>query len=142
MTTSQRIKLSLISILAENKPDESIAVVDAKQRGDLTLPLLVVDVASAKAHSEALQNVERIELTATLRVHAGDDDDIDSWIDQIETLLTDVTFMKAATSDQVKVYSWTYDGSTQEWDESMLEVEFAIEALCSRFEVQPQNLPA
>lgn len=138
MTTSQRIKLSLIAVLEGIKPDESIVIVDAKQRGELALPLIAVDVTSATAHSEALQNVERIELTATLRVHAGDDEDIDAWIDQIETILTDVSFMKAATSDLVKVYSWTYSGSTQEWDESILEVSFNIETLCTRFDVQPQ----
>jgi hypothetical protein len=141
MTTSQRIKLSLIAVLETAKPDEAITVVDAKQRGELALPLLAVDVTSAAAHSEALQNVERIELTATLRVHAGDDDDIDGWIDQIETILTDVSFIKAATSDLVKVYAWTYSGSVQEWDESILEVSFSIETLCSRFDVQPQNDP-
>lgn len=138
MTTSQRIKISLIAVLEASKPDESIVIVDAKQRGELALPLIAVDVTSAAAHSEALQNVERIELTATLRVHAGDDEDIDAWIDQIETILTDVSFMKAATSDLVKVYSWTYSGSTQEWDESILEVSFSVETLCTRFDVQAQ----
>jgi hypothetical protein len=141
MTTSQRIKLSLIAVFETAKPDEAISVVDAKQRGELALPLLAVDVISATAHSEALQNVERIEMNATLRVHAGDDDDIDGWIDQIETILTDVSFIKAATSDLVKVYAWTYSGSVQEWDESILEVSFTIETLCSRFDVQPQNDP-
>ena len=139
MTTSQRIKLSLIAVLEASKPDQSIIVVDAKQLGELALPLLAVDVTAAVAHSEALQNVERIELAATLRVHAGDDEEIDAWIDQIETVLTDVSFMKAATSDLVKVYSWTYSGSVQEWDESVLEVSFTIEALCSRFDPQQQN---
>jgi len=141
MTTSQRIKLSLIAVLDAAKPDEAIAVVDAKQRGELALPLLAVDVTAAAAHSEALQHVERIELTATLRVHAGDDDDIDGWIDQIETILTDVSFIKAATSDLVKVYAWTYSGSVQEWDESILEVSFSIETMCSRFDPQAQNDP-
>jgi hypothetical protein len=141
MTTSQRIKLSLIAVLEASKPDESISVVDAKQRGELALPLIAVDVSAAAAHSEALQTVERIELTATLRIHAGDDEDIDGWIDQIETILTDVSFMKEATSDLVKVYAWTYSGSVQEWDESILEVSFSIETMCSRFDVQPQNDP-
>lgn len=141
MTTSQRIKISLISVLDANKPDESIAVVDAKQRGELALPLLAVEVTAASAHSEALQNVERIELTATLRIHAGDDEDIDPWIDQIETILTDVSFMKDATSNLVKVYSWVYSGSVQEWDESILEVSFSVETLCSRFDIQLQNDP-
>lgn len=139
MTTSQRIKLSLIAVLDAAKPDESITVVDAKQRSELALPLLAVDVISTTAHSEALQNVEKIELVATLRVHSGDNEDIDGWIDQIETALTDVSFLKAATSDLVKVYAWTYSGSVQEWDESILEVSFNIETMCSRFEVQPQN---
>jgi hypothetical protein len=141
MTTSQRIKISLISVLDANKPDESIAVVDAKQRGELALPLLAVEVTAASAHSEALQNVERIELTATLRIHAGDDEDIDPWIDQIETILIDVSFMKNATSNLVKVYSWVYSGSVQEWDESILEVSFSVETLCSRFDIQLQNDP-
>lgn len=141
MTTSQRIKLSLIAVLDAAKPDESIAVVDAKQRGELALPLLAVDVTATSAHSEALQNVERIELVATLRVHAGDDEDIDAWIDQIETTLTDVSFLKAATSDLVKVYSWMYSGSVQEWDESVLEVSFTVETMCSRFDPQAQNDP-
>lgn len=139
MTTSQRIKLSLIAVLDAAKPDESITVVDAKQRIELALPLLAVDVISTTAHSEALQNVEKIELVATLRVHSGDNEDIDGWIDQIETALTDVSFLKAATSDLVKVYAWTYSGSVQEWDESVLEVSFTVETMCSRFEVQPQN---
>lgn len=139
MTTSQRIKLSLIAVLDAAKPDESITVVDAKQRSELALPLLAVDVISTTAHSEALQNVEKIELVATLRVHSGDNEDIDGWIDQIETALTDVSFLKAATSDLVKVYAWTFSGSVQEWDESILEVSFNIETMCSRFEVQPQN---
>jgi hypothetical protein len=141
MTTSQRIKLSIIAILDTNRPDESIAVVDAKQRGEIALPVLAVDVNSATAHSEALQHVERVELTVTLRVHAGDaaDSDIDGWIDQIETILTDVSFMKSATSDLVNVYSWTYSGSVQDWDESILEVSFNVETLCSRFELQEQN---
>lgn len=141
MTTSQRIKISLISVLDANKPDESIVVVDAKQRGELALPLLAVEVTAVTAHSEALQNVERIELTATLRIHAGDDEDIDPWIDQIETILTDVSFMKDATSSLVKVYSWVYSGSVQEWDESILEVSFSVETLCSRFDIQLQNDP-
>jgi hypothetical protein len=141
MTTSQRIKLSLIAVLEASKPDESISVVDAKQRGELALPLLAVDVTAATAHSEALQHVERIELTATLRIHAGDDEDTEGWIDQIETILTDVSFIKTATSDLVKVYAWTYSGSVQEWDESILEVSFSVETLCSRFDVQPQNDP-
>lgn len=140
MTTSQRLKLSLIAALSEVKPDESILVIDGKSRDALSLPCIAVDIASTDAHSEALQHVERVTLAITLRVHAGDESEgaIDSWIDQIETTLTDVSFMKAATSESVNVYSWTYGGSIQEWDESILEVAFSVEALCSRFDLQPQ----
>ena len=74
-------------------------------------------------------------------VVAGDDEDIDGWIDQIETTMTDVSFIKAATSDLVKVYAWTYSGSVQEWDESILEISFSIETMCSRFDPQAQNDP-
>lgn len=141
MTTSQRIKLSIIDVLTERNPDESISVVDSKAREVFALPALVVDVASIEAHSQALQHVERIGIAVILRLHSGDEEsaDIDNWIDQIETLLTDVSYMKAITSDRAKVYSWTYGGSSQEWDESILEVTFFIEVLCARFDPQPQD---
>jgi hypothetical protein len=137
MTTSQRLKTSLIAALTEANPDESIEVVDAKSRAPISLPCLAVDITAVEAHSEALQHVERVTLTATLRLHSGDDDEhLDAWIDQIETTLTDVSFMKAITSDKLVVYSWTYGGSSQEWDESIIEVSFSVEALCSRFTPQ------
>lgn len=141
MTTSQRLKASIITALDETKPDESISVVDAKQRAQFSLPALVVDIASVEPHSEALQHVERIVVAAVLRVHSGDVDeaDIDGWIDRIETTLTDVSAMKAATSKHVVVYSWTYGGSSQEWDESIIEIMFGVEVLCSRFEPQEQG---
>lgn len=141
MTTSQRIKLSLIAAISETKPDESISVVDAKSREVFILPCLAVDITSTEAHSEALQHVERVMLAATLRIHAGDAEDtpLDSWIDQIETTLMDVSLMKSVTSDMLRVYSWTYGGSVQEWDENVIEISFSVEALCSRFDPQPQN---
>jgi hypothetical protein len=141
MTTSQRLKMSVISALDKNRPDESITVLDAKSRTEFPLPVLAVDVTAIEPHSESLQNVERITLQAVLRVHAGDSDDsdIDGWIDQIETLLTDVSLMKALATETVKAYSWIYGGSSQEWDESMLEVTFSVECLCARFDVQPQH---
>ena len=139
MTTSQRLKLSFIETLDREKPDPNISVVDAKARAVFELPLIAIDIASVEPHSQALQHVERIGIVAVLRVHAGDDDDIDSWIDQIESTLTDVSEMKSAMGGMVKVYSWTYGGSSQEWDESILEVAFFVEVLCSRFEPQPQD---
>lgn len=141
MTTSQRLKASIITALDEAKPDESISIVDAKQRAQFSLPALVVDIASVEPHSEALQHVERIVVAAVLRVHAGDAEeaDIDGWIDCIETTLTDVSLMKEATSEHLTIFSWVYGGSSQEWDESIIEIMFGIEVLCSRFEPQPQG---
>ena len=140
MTTSQRLKISIINALAQSTPDEAIAIVDAKARLAIGLPVLAVDISSVEPHSEALQNVERVSITATLRCHAGDEDDadVDAWIDQIETTLTDVSYMKAVNSDQVHIYSWTYGGSVQNWDESVLEVAFSVECLVTRFVPQEQ----
>jgi hypothetical protein len=88
MTTSQRLKLSFIETLEREKPDANISVVDAKARAVFELPLIAIDAVSVEPHSQALQHVERIGIAAVLRVHAGDNDDIDSWIDQIESTLT------------------------------------------------------
>lgn len=137
MTTSQHLKLATIAALDANTPDNSITIVDAKTRAMIELPTLSVDVTSVAAHSEALQHVEAVNLSIVLRLHTGDEDEqnIDNWIDQIETILSDASYMKSI-GDSLKVYSWVYQGSSQEWDENILEVEFTADALCSRFEAQ------
>jgi hypothetical protein len=141
MTTSQRLKLAVITALENNKPDQSISVVDAKIRASIDLPVLAVDVTAADPHSEALQHVERVSIAITLRFHAGDEepDTVDDWIDQIESTLVDTSYMKSIGIETLKTYSWVYQGSTQDWDESILEVTFSAEALCSRFDVEPQH---
>jgi hypothetical protein len=141
MTTSQRLKLAVITALENNKPDQSISVVDAKIRTAIDLPLIAVDVTSSSAHSEALQHVEQIGMEISLRFHAGDEepDTVDAWIDQIESTLVDTSYMKSIGIETLKTYSWVYQGSTQDWDESILEVTFSAEALCSRFDVEPQH---
>lgn len=140
MTTSQRLKQSIISMIEKNKPDEIITVVDGKARKMIELPCIAVDVLSVTAHSEALQHVETVSIAATLRLHAGDESDgeVDSWIDQIETLLMDVSLMRSRASG-VMVYSWTYNGSSMDWDENMIEVTFDMECMASRFDVQEQS---
>ena len=140
MTTSQRLKLATIAALQENTPSATIAIVDAKVRSAIELPVIAVEVIDTTAHSQALQHVELITIQATLRIHSGDnDDDLDEWIDQIESVLGDSSYMKSTTSEDMKTYSWVYQGSTQSWDENMLEVSFTAEVICSRFDVQPQN---
>jgi hypothetical protein len=49
--------------------------------------------------------------------------------------------MKSIGIETLKTYSWVYQGSTQDWDESILEVTFSAEALCSRFDPEPQHDP-
>jgi len=140
MTTSQRLKLATIAALQESTPSATITIVDAKLRDAIELPVIAVEVMNTAAHSQALQHVEMVTIAATLRVHSGDNDqDVDEWIDQIESTFGDSSFMKSSASDDMKTYSWIYQGSTQSWDENILEVSFTAEVLCSRFDLQPQN---
>jgi len=135
MTSAQHIKESLMGYLAEHTPDESIAIVDGKQRADIDLPTLTVDCTGTEAHSTTLSMVHRASISCVLRCHTGDEDDADipAWIDTIESVLFDVSGCKAAiTSDQVKAYDFVYSGSSQDWDESVLEVSFSAEVLFAR----------
>lgn len=135
MTSAQNIKESLMAYLTEHTPDESIAIVDAKQRADIDLPTLAVDCTGTEAHSTTLSMVHRASIECVLRCHMGDEDDADipAWIDTIESVLFDVSGCKEAiTSDHVKAYDFIYSGSSQEWDESVLEVTFSAECLFAR----------
>jgi hypothetical protein len=134
MTTTQRLKDSLVSYLDTNKPDAAISVVDSKQRADVNLPTLAVEVGSAEAHSVTLSHIQNCSVEFKLRTHAGDesDYDIDSWIDTIETLLCSPEAVKTATLADVQMDHWVYNGSEQEWDESTLEVSFEANCLVSR----------
>jgi hypothetical protein len=136
MTTAKRIKDILISYIADNRPSDDISVIDANQRTLATLPAIAVAVPSVEAHSEALFNVERASVELTLRIHAGDDDDsvdLDSWTDQIESLLNDpsaiVALSDAAT---LKIFHWTYNGATQDFSDAALDTVFRAECLCTR----------
>lgn len=134
MTTSQRLKLAVIAAIDEAKPDELISVVDSQSRSDIVLPVIAVSIDSASAFNEALQVVEEIGVTATLRVHAGDDDEetTSEWIDTIESQFSDGDQIIAAATELLHIYSWVYQGSTQQWDENILEVTFSATSLCAR----------
>jgi hypothetical protein len=135
MTTTQRIKDALIELLSDNKPDESISVVDARQRAEIELPVLAVDVVGAAALSTTLSMVTQAEAQITLRHHSGDEDDADipTWIDCIESLFHDKTSMiNALGGDRVIFYDWNYNGSTQDFDESVLEVSFTASIMFAR----------
>jgi hypothetical protein len=134
MTTSQRLKLAVIAAIDEAKPDELISVVDSQSRSDIVLPVIAVSIDSATAFNEALQVVGEIGVTATLRVHAGDDDEetTGEWIDTIESQFSDGDQIIAAATELLQIYSWVYQGSTQQWDENILEVRFSATSLCAR----------
>lgn len=134
MTTSQRLKSGLIAYLEEIKPDADITVVDARRREEIELPTLAVEVTNATAHSVALANVHRCTVEIKLRTHAGDEDllNVDSCVDQIESALNDPAEIKALISDEIQIDHWLYNGSTTDWDESVLEVVFEAECLCKR----------
>lgn len=132
MTTTQRLKAAIIAYLDDNSPDEAIAIVDSRQRAEIELPTLAVDIPSAEAHSIAIAHVQRCEVAITLRVHSGDDESIDGWIDAIETALNDPSSIRAAMTQGVRMDHWVYAGSEQTWDESVLEVVFSAECLVCR----------
>ena len=134
MTTTQRLKNSLQSYLSANRPSPSISVVESKQREEIELPTLAIEVSGAEAHSIALPHIQNSEVTIKLRSHAGDDEDfpVDNWIDQIESLLCDPTAVKSAVASTIQMDHWIYNGSEQEWDESVLEVNFEANCLVSR----------
>lgn len=134
MTLSQSLKKNLITTLTNGLATDEITIVDAKQRQEFTLPVLAVDVAGIESHSEVLQSVERIQMQCVFRSHAGDESetDVENMIGQIESILRDATAIVESNSGAVKIYSWIYGGSSQEWDENILDVTFSAEVLCVR----------
>jgi hypothetical protein len=69
-----------------------------------------------------------------LKVHAGDEDDndVENWIADIEATLDGATDISSLSSDGITIYSWVYGGSSQEWEESVLMVNFNVECLAAR----------
>ncbi len=136
MTAAQRIKNELITYLSDNSPDESIAMVDARQRGEIELPTLTVDVVGTAAHSTTLSNVTQAQVQIVLRCHAGDEaeSDIPTWIDVFESYFFDKSLMIATcgSANGVTFYDWNYNGSTQDFDDAILEVTFTADILFMR----------
>jgi glycerol-3-phosphate cytidylyltransferase-like family protein len=134
MTASQRVKQTIIDVLTEAKPSASITVVDAKQRATYALPFIAVDVVSVSNYADDLPQVQRISMDIVLKVHAGDEDenDVEKWIADIEATLDSATDISSRSSDGITIYSWVYSGSSQEWEESVLMVNFNVECLAAR----------
>ena len=134
MTITQRVKTSIMDILTEAVPSPSITVVDAKQRATPILPFIAVDVASVSSYSDDLPQVQRVAMNIVLSVHAGDEDDndVEDWIASIESTLQQANDVSSNQDDGVIIYSWTYSGSAQEWDDSILLINFSVECLATR----------
>lgn len=134
MTITQRVKSVIMEILTESIPSPSITVVDAKQRATPILPFIAVDVASVSNYSDELPQVQRVSMDIVLSVHAGDEDDndVENWIASIESTLEQANDVSNLSIDGVIIYSWTYGGSTQEWDDSILQVNFSVDCLATR----------
>lgn len=135
MNTTQALKNNLINYLESANPaPDTIAVVDAKRRAEIELPTLAVEVASAEPHSASLPHIQRSSVEIALRCHAGDeaDADVQTWVDQIESALNDASQVKFSCADGMRMDYWIYQGSREEWDESILEVTFSAECLSVR----------
>ena len=135
MTTAQRLKGILIAYLTEQRPDADISVIDAKQRETPTVPALAVSVPGVTPHSEALYNVERCDVEMVLRVHAGDEDDIDidAWIDDLESALNDPSAITSLGDETtLHIYHWVYNGSTQDFSDAYIDTTFSAECLVTR----------
>jgi hypothetical protein len=134
MTLTHRLKNELVGYLLAVRPSTSLEVVDATQTSEMNPPTLAVEVGAPEAHSTALAHVQRCPIEIKLRLHAGDAPDYDAsdWIDQIEDALDAPDNIKNVINDQLAVDYWLYGGSSQEWDESIVETTFTAECLCYR----------
>ena len=134
MTITQRVKNVIMEILTDSVPSPSITVVDAKQRATPILPFIAVEVAGVSNYSDELPQVQRVSMDIVLSVHAGDEDDndVENWIAEIESTLQQANDVSSQNADGVIIYSWIYSGSRQEWDDSILQVNFSVECLATR----------
>jgi hypothetical protein len=139
-TTGQRLKAALIAYLTELRPSDDLSVVDANQRTLATLPAIAVQITAMQPHSEALWNVERASVEFTLRVHAGDEDevDLDEWIDRVESVLQDPSAIVAMGDEaSLAIFHWQYLGATQDFTEAAVDTTFSAECLVTRKAVNP-----
>ena len=134
MTITQRVKNVIMEILTDAVPSPSITVVDAKQRATPILPFIAVEVAGVSNYSDELPQVQRVSMDIVLSVHAGDEDDndVENWIAEIEATLQQANDVSSQSGDGVIIYSWIYSGSRQEWDDSILQINFSVECLATR----------
>lgn len=130
--TTDRLKRALVTYLQANKPSADFIVYDSQNRDTFALPSLVVDIPSVERYSLALPGTQRARVEITLRCHAGDEDDVVAWQDQIESLLNDPSAINAAMGENIRMNLWDYEGGTSTWQESVVETRFTAAAIVCR----------
>jgi hypothetical protein len=128
---TDRLKRGIIDYLRENKPSEDFEVYDAQGREAFALPSLAVNIPTVDRYSLALPGVKRTRVEVVLRCHTGDADDCESWRDQIETLMNDVSAIRLLIDEGIELHLWDYEGGFSSWEDSVVETRFTAEAIIS-----------
>ena len=139
MNIQRTLKSILIDYLSDNKPTAEIEVIDAKRLDLATLPILAVEVSNEAAHSQALWNVIVCQVSILYRVHAGDveQSELDDHLAVIEQAIQDPNSMIALGDESsLVIFNWLYQGSTQDWNDSMIDTVFTAECIVT---IKPVN---
>jgi hypothetical protein len=134
MNIQRKLKSILVNYLESQKPDPGIEVVDAKNLDIATLPVIAVEITNESAHSQALYNVIICQVSILYRVHAGDiaQDDLDDQLELIEAALEDPNTMIELSNPFLIFKNWIYQGSSQDWSDSMIDTVFTAECIVAR----------
>lgn len=139
MNIQRTLKSILIDYLSDNKPTAEIEVIDAKRLDLATLPILAVEVSNEVAHSQALWNVIVCQVSILYRVHAGDveQSELDDHLAVIEQAIQDPNSIIALGDESsLVIFNWLYQGSTQDWNDSMIDTVFTAECIVT---IKPVN---
>ena len=139
MNIQRTLKSILIDHLTQNKPAANIEVVDAKRLDIATLPTIAVEVGNESAHSQALWNVIVCQVSILYRVHAGDieQSELDDHLGVIEQAIQNPNDMVILGDESsLVIFNWLYQGSTQDWNDSMIDTVFSAECIVT---IKPVN---
>jgi len=139
MNIQRTLKSILIDYLTQHKPAADIEVIDAKRLDLATLPTIAVEVGNEAAHSQALWNVINCQVSILYRVHAGDveQSELDDHLEAIEQVIQDPNEMIVLGDESsLVIFNWLYQGSTQNWNDSMIDTVFSAECIVT---IKPIN---
>ena len=139
MNIQRQLKTILIDYLSGYKPTADIEVIDAKRLDLATLPTIAIEVTNEAAHSQALWNVIVCQVSILYRVHAGDVEqtELDDHLEAIEQAIQDPNSMvELGDESSLVIFNWLYQGSTQDWNDSMIDTVFTAECIVT---IKPVN---